>query len=67
MSRSAPSRSFVFLVSLIIALALLGLAGCTSGKYSKVSEPTGSWTPANVAPDSTDNNILPDFAQGVVS
>jgi hypothetical protein len=66
-SRSAPPRSFVFLASLIITLALLGLGGCTSDKYSTAPTPKGEWAPANIDPESKDNNILPDFAQGVVS
>lgn len=52
---------------LILAALLACLAACTTEKYSAVPEPKGEWTPANSAPDSTDNNILPDFAQGVVS
>ena len=52
---------------LIILASVLCLGACTADKYSSVPEPTGEWKPANVAPDSTDNNILPDFARGVVS
>lgn len=53
--------------ALIIILSLACLAACTSDKYSKVPTPTGDWKPANLAPDSRDNNILPDFAQGITS
>ena len=52
---------------LLIITSLVCMAACTSEKYSKVPETSGPWTPANVDPDSTDNNILPDWAQGVVS
>lgn len=53
---------------LLVLAMLAGLAGCgPADQYSKVPEPHGKWVSANVDPDSRDNNILPDFAQGVVA
>lgn len=53
---------------LLIIAALAILSGCgPADKYSDTPYPKGPWVPANKSPDSNDNNILPDFAQGVQS